>query len=333
MDLLLNRLADSVSSAGDLEALTRPLLSLLESVTGLESTYLTTIDESKGLQSILFSRNSQTLQIPEGLSVPWDDTLCKRALNESCPYTADVAGRWGDSGAARELGIKTYLSQPVRNLDGQLYGTLCAASSSAVEVSKDVINVLGLFAKLIEHQVERERLLETLRISNAELASRALTDPLTGAPNRRALMQELQRMLGRAQRDGGSLQVAFIDLDGFKQINDGYGHEVGDCFLIEVVKRLGEGIRTGDFLGRYGGDEFVVLASNSNPVELRKRLEKLMVGRYVCQQQTFDYAGASVGVVEARPEDCDPGELLARADAAMYEVKRSHKHEAGAVMH
>lgn len=331
MEMLLNRLADSVMSAGDLEGLTRPLLSLLESVTGLESTYLTTIDESKGVQNILYSRNSKMLQIPEGLSVPWDDTLCKRALNEECPFTDNVAGRWGDSGAARDLGIKTYLSQPVRNLDGQLYGTLCAASSSAVKVSSEVIKVLGLFAKLIEYQVERERVLQSLRATNAELASRALTDPLTGAPNRRALMQELQRMLGRAQRDGGTLQVAFIDLDGFKKINDHYGHEVGDCFLIEVVKRIGGGIRTGDFVGRYGGDEFVVLTGNSNPEELRRRLERLMIGTYVCHGHTFDYGGASVGVVEAQPEDRDPEELLARADTAMYEVKRRHK--AGTVMH
>lgn len=331
MDLLLNRLADSVSAAGDLEGLTRPLLSLLESVTGLESTYLTTIDESKGVQNILYSRNSKTLQIPEGLSVPWDDTLCKRALNEQCPFTDNVAGIWGDSGAARDLGIKTYLSQPVRNLDGRLYGTLCAASSSAVKVSNDLIKVLGLFAKLIEHQVERERVMQGLRISNAELSSRALTDALTGAPNRRALMQELQRMLGRSQRDGSTLQVAFIDLDGFKQINDRYGHEVGDSFLKEIVKRLGEGIRTGDFLARFGGDEFVVLASNSKPEELRKRLEQLMVGQYVSHGQSFEYGGASVGVVEAQSGDKDPEELLARADAAMYEVKRAHK--ADTVMH
>lgn len=331
MEYLLNRLAESVSSAVDLEGLTRPLLSLLESVTGLESTYLTTIDESKGVQNILYSRNSRALQIPEGLSVPWDDTLCRRALNEECMYTDNVAGRWGDSGAARDLGIKTYLSQPVRSLDGQLYGTLCAASSSAVKVPNEVIKVLGLFAKLIEYQVERERVVQGLRISNAELASRALTDPLTGAPNRRAVMQELQRMLGRMQRDGGTLQLAFIDLDGFKQINDSYGHEVGDCFLIEIVKRLIGGIRTGDFVGRYGGDEFVVLTGNSHPDDLRKRLEQLMVGRYVCNGHAFEYAGASVGIAEAGPGDRDPEELLARADAAMYEVKRTHK--AGAVTH
>ena len=325
MEMLLNRLADSVSSAGDLEGLTRPLLSLLESVTGLESTYLTTIDESKGVQNILYSRNTRTLQIPEGLSVPWDDTLCKRALVENCPYTDNVGGRWGDSDAARGLGIKTYLSQPVRSFNGALYGTLCAASSKSVQVPEDVVKVLGLFARLIEYQVERERVMQDLRDSNAELTSRSLTDVLTGAPNRRSLIQELQRMMSRTRRGGGSLQVAFIDLDGFKQINDRYGHEVGDCFLVEIVKRLNAGIRTGDFLGRYGGDEFVLLTFNSKSDELGRRLQQLIKGRYVCHGQAFEYAGASVGVVEARADELDPEALLSRADAAMYEVKRARK--------
>ncbi|MOA24362.1 putative diguanylate cyclase YeaP [compost metagenome] len=69
------------------------------------------------------------MQIPEGLSVPWEDTLCRRALEESQTFSNDVDLRWGDSDAARALQIQTYLSTPVRLTDGALYGTLCAASS------------------------------------------------------------------------------------------------------------------------------------------------------------------------------------------------------------
>ena len=74
MELLLNRLADQVAQSYDLESLARPMLELLETVTGLQSTYLTTIDEHRGVQHILYARNSHALQIPEGLSVPWGDT-------------------------------------------------------------------------------------------------------------------------------------------------------------------------------------------------------------------------------------------------------------------
>jgi diguanylate cyclase len=80
MDSLIEQISDSVSSAKTLEDLARPMLEMLEVVTGLESTYLTTIDLDKGLQHILFARNVRQLTIPEGLSVPWADTLCRSAL-------------------------------------------------------------------------------------------------------------------------------------------------------------------------------------------------------------------------------------------------------------
>lgn len=327
MENLLNQLALSVSGADDLEGLTRPLLELLEAVTGLESTYLTTIDSLQGVQHILYARNSRHLQIPEGLSVPWDDTLCKRALEEGRAYTDDVAACWGDSDAARVLGIQTYLSQPVRTVDGGLYGTLCAASSSKVRVGEDLIKVLGLFARLIAHQVERERLLEYLRRRNEELSSHALIDPLTGIANRRCLVQELRRLLAEARRGRGAVQVAFIDLDGFKAINDRHGHEAGDRFLVHIAARLTASIRAGDFVARYGGDEFVVVVPDSGLADLRGRLERLTCGRYVSSGLTIDYAGASVGVAVSAPDETDVERLLARADAAMYESKRLRRAE------
>lgn len=325
MEQLLNRLAESVSGANDLESLTRPLLELLETVTGMESTYLTTIDEAHGVQHVLYARNTQHMQIPEGLDVPWGDTLCKRALDEGRAYTDNVADCWGDSEAARALGIQTYLSQPVRNLDGGLYGTLCAASGSRVPVSPDTVKVLGMFARLISHQVERERLVDNLRRSNQELAGHALLDPLTGVANRRALEQELRKRLAQAQREGTTLLVAFIDLDGFKAINDQHGHETGDRFLSQVARRLADGLRSSDLVARYGGDEFVVVAPTAVGDDLRGRLEELIRGRYVSAGVTIDYAGASVGVVESAVGDTDAETLLKRADAQMYEVKKSRK--------
>lgn len=94
MDTLLTQLSSSVSSARTLEDLTRPMLEMLEAVTGLESTYLTRIDLEQGLQHILYARNARQLQIPEGLAVPWGDTLCKRALDEGRVYTDNVAECW-----------------------------------------------------------------------------------------------------------------------------------------------------------------------------------------------------------------------------------------------
>lgn len=225
----------------------------------------------------------------------------------------------------RRLGIKTYLSQPVRTLDGSLYGTLCAASGARVAVPEETIRVLGMFAELIAHQVERERAVQALRKDNQELASQAFIDPLTGVANRRSLLNELRRMLARAQRDGGQVHIAFIDLDGFKSINDRHGHQAGDQFLKQVAGRLSSSVRLGDFVGRYGGDEFVVITESKRDEDLGLRLQSHIAGQYSSEALHIDYAGASIGVIRSLPGEIEPEALLARADAAMFEVKKARK--------
>ncbi|WP_275591478.1 GGDEF domain-containing protein [Flagellatimonas centrodinii] len=324
MDALLNQLAQSVSGAEDLETLTRPLLELLETVTGMESTYLTSIEPTRTLQHILYARNTGDMTIPEGLSVPWEDTLCRRSLEEDIPFVNDVATRWGDSEAARALGIKTYLSQPVRAPDGALFGTLCAASGARHEIPPQTLRIFGLFAQLIAQQIEREQLVDRLRSSNAELSAHALVDALTGIANRRALLVELGRTLARRQRDGNDLLLAFLDLNGFKTVNDVHGHDAGDALLCQVARELSQGMRTGDVVGRYGGDEFVVIANGRDPAELAVRLQRLVSRELHWEGETITFGGASAGVVRADADDT-VASLMARADAAMYEVKNARK--------
>ncbi|MDX7677949.1 diguanylate cyclase, partial [Aeromonas caviae] len=103
MDKILQALSERVTEARDLESLTRPLLEMLASVTGLESTYLTEIDLGQSSQHVLFARNAAGLQIPEGMTVEWSDTLCRRAIDDEIGYTDDVAALWGDSQAAELL--------------------------------------------------------------------------------------------------------------------------------------------------------------------------------------------------------------------------------------
>jgi diguanylate cyclase len=327
----VSQLAESVAKARTLEELVRPLLELLQAVTGLESTYLTTIDTSAGYQYILFSRNTSRLDIPEGLSVPWEGTLCKRALEEGRPYTDDVANCWADSGPARELGIATYASTPVRLEDGTLYGTLCAASGERRPLADGAEQVLQMFSRLIGQQIERERMLQALQQANDTLAVSAMTDSTTKLPNRRALMDELRRRLVGHAPDGNALVVAFIDLDQFKSINDVHGHDAGDRFLAAIAGRMQGAVRSGDFVARLGGDEFVVLSSPGHgdalavADALRKRLQEATTGRFHLGDLTLDYAGPSIGSIVSMTGDAEPEALLAQADAAMYEVKRERK--------
>lgn len=329
----LGDLADILSSADSTESLVRPLLALLHEATGMESVYLTSIDIRAGTQSVDFALNRGTMQIPEGITVPWKDTLCRRAIEEGREFTNDVPQRWGDSQAAREMGIVSYLSTPVRIGDEELYGTLCAASASKCDMPVGSRRLLYLFGKLIGRQIEHERLLSYLRRENSQLSEESLTDPLTGLANRRALMERLGRCVASTRHADSPVLMAFIDLDGFKAINDTHGHDAGDRFLIEVALRLREGLRERDVVARHGGDEFVVLTAGAHdPVvpaadALRERIESLIAGDYVLGQVRFHYPGASVGVVPCPPGG-DRDALLAEADAAMYARKRERKAQA-----
>lgn len=333
MDDVLAEITASVTRARSLEELTRPLLQMLQQVTGLESTYLTTVDPATGLQRVLFADNSQALQIPEGAVGPWDEALCKRAIEDGRPYTDDAQTDFGDNRAVRELGLQTYISTPLHTGEGQLYGTLCAASTARRPVSAQAGQVLQLFAGLIQQQVAREQLLVQLQKANAELLTQAMTDPLTGLLNRRALMDELVRQLATARRAGHWLLVAAVDLDGFKQVNDEHGHDAGDALLRGVTLALRKALRGGDVLARMGGDEFVAVGLGPErdadgaaaAVLWQQRLAASTVGHYAAGARVIAYAGASVGVVCVDPRTGDAEQALREADAAMYRVKAERR--------
>ena len=334
MDTILQALSVQVTAARDLESLTRPLLEMLETVTGLESTYLTQIDLEQSAQHILYARNSAALQIPEGVSVDWSDTLCRRALDEGRLYAADVADHWGDSAAARAMGIRTYMSSPVRTSSGSLYGTLCGASAEHKPLVTGSEHLIAFFARLIAEHVEREQLLQQLQQANNELSRQALSDPLTGLPNRRALMLELHRLFSLLKRTGHPLLISFIDLDGFKAINDTHGHDAGDLLLQTMAQQLAGALRSGDLLARVGGDEFVAVGmgplSGEETVEaavhcFQRRLFAQSQVQLPLASQVLNYPGASVGVVAVDPASISIDDALRQADACMYAVKRQRR--------
>jgi len=150
-------------------------------------------------------------------------------------------------------------------------------------------------------------------------------DPLTGLPNRLLLMDRLDQAISATRRSGSILAVCFLDLDGFKAVNDQFGHAVGDVVLREVARRLKGTMRGGDTLARIGGDEFILLLSGAGArPEIDRALERMVT--VVRQPVEFPphprmHLSVSVGVA-AYPEDAtDPQQLLRCADAAMYLAK------------
>jgi diguanylate cyclase (GGDEF)-like protein len=170
---------------------------------------------------------------------------------------------------------------------------------------------------------------ETVAARTAELEGLLMRDLLTGLPNRRALMQALPEAMARAARLRRPCAVLFLDMDGFKLVNDTRGHEEGDELLRRFGGRILAGIRETDMAARLAGDEFVVILEMlSDELDAAAKAETLLA------QLTRPYAlnggsvqvGASIGVALHMPDQApDPARLLARADQAMYEAKRKGK--------
>jgi diguanylate cyclase (GGDEF)-like protein len=176
-------------------------------------------------------------------------------------------------------------------------------------------------ASLRNAQVHLE--LQTLK---DRLAHEASHDALTDLPNRRRFHEQLERMCGRG-RAGDTLAVLFLDLDGFKHVNDRFGHDIGNELLVTVAARLLSCVRPGDVVARMGGDEFVIMLTrleNAAPaIEVADRVCALLA-------DPFELAGevrisTSVGIALAPADTADPGDLVRRADVAMYRAKSQGK--------
>jgi diguanylate cyclase (GGDEF)-like protein len=224
---------------------------------------------------------------------------------------------WADY---RDLGLPPELracwSSPIKARDGRVVGTFAfyfreSRPPSALEMHI-VDRCVDLCAIAIEHEAAQAR------------AHRlAFHDPVTGLPNRSGFHDEAGRRLA-ALRAGESVNVAYIDLDDFKAVNDSFGHRIGDQLLGQVAARLAGGLRGDAFVARLGGDTFAVIqASSDDPADAR-----LLAGTIrAVLDEPFDVdqqpvaIGASVGIAHGRAGELEPGELERRADMALYEAR------------
>jgi diguanylate cyclase (GGDEF)-like protein/PAS domain S-box-containing protein len=180
------------------------------------------------------------------------------------------------------------------------------------------------FAVSAQDITERHRVEQELRDLTTELAEQAVHDPLTGLANRTLFEERLRAVLSRDARTGDATGVLFLDLDGFKAVNDEHGHLVGDAVLRVVAARLSAAVRPADVVARLGGDEFVVLvegATNTGIPALADRLRTAITASIIVGDLDL-HIGVSVGLALSEAGWMEPATLMARADRGMYAEKR-----------
>lgn len=201
-------------------------------------------------------------------------------------------------------------------------GVMNLARSTVGGFSASELRLLGLLADQA-----------AVAISNANLhqiiSRQAYSDTLTGLPNRRALDERLEQEVQSARRNGYSFAVVMMDLDGFKNVNDTYGHSVGDDVLRLVFNQMARGVRNTDFLARYGGDELTLILTQSDMSSARIVTEKILEGmkriKFTLPDRKKLELGISGGIAIYPVHARNGPDLLRAADAALYQAKKHNR--------
>ncbi|QDZ29066.1 diguanylate cyclase [Noviherbaspirillum sp. UKPF54] len=219
---------------------------------------------------------------------------------------------------------------PLRRHD-RLIGCLCIGSRDEARF------IDGMGTDFVEHMAAIVAVCLENAVNNERLKHIGLTDPLTGVHNRRYVERRLLEEIGRSRRQGYDLSCLYIDIDHFKQINDGLGHQAGDEVLRGIAGRIKEELRLSDALGRFGGEEFVVLLIDAGPTAAGNAAERIR--QSIAEQplalgdgQTLDVT-VSIGVASlAQHDECEAIEataqkFVARADQALYLAKQGGRNK------
>ncbi|MCP4680419.1 MAG: response regulator [Deltaproteobacteria bacterium] len=210
---------------------------------------------------------------------------------------------------AMKAGVNDYL------IKGRLtVSSLCASICNAMEK-------VDMMRSLRQQETEKIELIRELKESRDSLTFDANHDPLTGILNRRAIMEQFQKEIGRIKRKGGFLSIGLCDLDHFKRINDTFGHQVGDDVLIGFISRAKETMRDYDSIGRYGGEEFLIICTDYCENRPFERLRAALANNPIDTRAGEVPVTVSIGVTTVSGKD-DPEAAIAIADAALYRAKK-----------
>jgi len=198
--------------------------------------------------------------------------------------------------------------------------------SESIENHKKTQQQLADAQEILELEVKQRT--NQLQEANNKLQHQANHDPLTGLPNRRLYYELLSHEINKAERNNYKLAILYMDLDGFKAINDALGHAMGDVLLVNIAKRLKASLRQEDLIARLGGDEFTLCYTNIKEIEeinllCQRLLDNVSQPIYLEQHQC--QVGFSIGVSIYPDHGTDYDTLMRVADSSMYQVKNSGK--------
>ncbi|WP_442489528.1 bifunctional diguanylate cyclase/phosphodiesterase [Halomonas litopenaei] len=273
---------------------------------------------------------SDNAPIAPGDSFALGDTYCRLTLDADDVFHTHRAGqdeRVKGHPCYENFQLETYIGAPLR-IQGKVWGTLNFSSPSARRhaFSEVDIELLRLLASAVERVISNEMEVERIRLERDQLEDQAMTDALTGLPNRSQLDRHVTRLIEDCDSGGAVFSLAAVDIDFFKQVNDGFGHSAGDQVLTWLAQTVANCLRDGDLVARTGGEEFVVVMRRTALPEAIKAAERVRRavegGEIRLADDRMLGVTISIGVSQYRKgEGFAP--LFERADRRLYSAKRS----------
>ena len=265
--------------------------------------------------------------------VPRDFAICSHTI---CSDKLLIVEDTHEHDVFKDIGIvnnppfvRFYAGIPLINNKGYALGTLCVVDTKPNCIDEQQIHALQALARqtmallelrkslLISQQLQRQ-----VRLHNSELESLSQMDELTKLYNRRVLDRELSRELRRSKRYGGEFSLLMLDIDNFKELNDSQGHAVGDIALIAIAKLLMQESRDTDFCIRFGGDEFIILMSNTNAQQAQDIAHRIRIRVEQCNEQ-LSFLTLSIGIAHVDNFNLTETLILELADKGLYQAKRA----------
>ena len=280
---------------------------------------------------------TQTVTVQSGWSYkgpihPFDyelkDSPCENVIQDDYAfYSKDIQSLFPQDGLLVKMGIEAYAGMALYNKKQEPIGIFIALSKKPFKEPQKIEHILQMYLGSISAEMERyynEK-------NEIDLKNIAYYDPLTKLPNRLLVTDRINHALHNQSREKSIVAICFMDLDGFKEVNDTLGHDAGDFVLVEVSKRIEETLRPDDTIARLGGDEFVLILtdieSSEDAARILLRVLNVVSKQYKYKKDEISSISASIGVTLYPEDNVDSDTLLRHADQAMYKAKENGKNQ------